>query len=102
MSESEVSKLRKRLAEDRKLIGQAEQALAEIDRSTGLEDHQADVLTALRIRLEGKERASLEELLSVAGDAGSKKSLTDVMGAGDEPSRDWPEIKEKKKDWPGR
>ena len=96
----DTAKLREQITSDRKLIQQAEQALAEIDRSTGLLDHQASVLAALRIRLEGKERASLEDLLSAAGDIGPKKSLSDVLS--DEPeSRDWPEVKDDEKDWPG-
>jgi hypothetical protein len=100
MSDQELSRLRDQIAADRKLIEQAAQALAEIDRSSGLQDHQADVLASLRIRLEGRERATLEDLLSAAGDIGAKQSLGDVLN--DEPdSREWPEVKEKKKDWPG-
>ncbi len=76
--------------------------LAEIDRGHGLTDEQADVLAALRIRVEGKERGSLEDLLQVTQDIGAKKDLGDVLGSGTGSKTDWPpEIKEEKKDWPG-
>lgn len=79
----------------------AADALAEIDRNEGLSDAHADVLTALRIRLEGKKRASLDELLTVTGDMSGKKDLGDVLSAGeDKPKSDWPVIEEKKRDWP--
>ena len=102
MSEDELEKLKAQAREDRKLIRRAEQALAEIDRGPGLSNEHADVLAALRIRLEGKERAKLEDLISAAGDIGGKKDLGDVLGGSDEPSKtDWPVIEEKKKEWPG-
>lgn len=98
----QLDDLRKQISEDRKLIEQAAQVLAEIDRGPGITDEHADVLAALRIRLEGKPRASLEELLSVTKDIKGKKDLGAVLGGADEPSSEgWPEIKEKKKDWPG-
>jgi hypothetical protein len=71
MSDDELGRLRRQLREDLKLIKRAEQALAEIDRGPGLSDENADVLAALRIRIEGKERATLDDLLSAAGDVGS-------------------------------
>lgn len=102
MSEDELKKFRDQAAEDRKLMAQAAQVLAEIDRATGLRDDQADVLAALRIRVEGKERGSLEDLLSAAGDIKGKKDLGDVLATGDEPStQDWPDVEEQKRDWPG-
>ncbi len=104
MSEqSEIDNLRKQAREDRKLLRRAEQALAEIDRGPGLSDEHADVLAALRIRLEGKERASLDDLLAAAGDIGAAKTdLGDVLAGGEEKSSaDWPAIEEKKRDWPG-
>ncbi|HET7482369.1 MAG TPA: hypothetical protein VFK89_05850 [Actinomycetota bacterium] len=102
MTEDELEKLRARARDDRKLIKRAEQVLAEIDRGPGLSDEHADVLAALRIRLEGKERAKLEDLLSAAGDIGGKKDLGEVLGGGDKPATtEWPVIEEKKKDWPG-
>ena len=100
--DDELAKLRSQAKEDRKLMQQAEQVLGEIDRGPGLTDEQADVLAALRIRLTGKERGKLEDLLSAAGDIGGKKDLGEVLGGGNEPATtEWPEIEEKKRDWPG-
>ena len=102
MTDDELDKLKSQVKEDRKLLQKAEQVLAEIDRGSGLTNEQADVLAALRIRLTGKERGKLEDLLSAAGDIGGKKELGEVLGGADEPKdTDWPEIEEKKRDWPG-
>jgi hypothetical protein len=102
MAEDELQRLKAQAKEDRKLLKQAEQVLGEIDRGPGLTDEHADVLAALRIRIEGKERKSLDELLSVAGDISGKKDLKDVLTTpDDEPKSDWPVIEDKKKDWPG-
>lgn len=104
MSDDELQRLKEQAKEDRKLIRQAEQALAEIDRGPGLIDEHATVLAALRIRLEGKERKSLDDLLSAAGEIGGKKKtkLDEVLeGPDKEPTSDWPVIEEKKRDWPG-
>ena len=102
MSDDELQRLKDQAKEDRKLIRQAEQALAEIDRGPGLIDVHATVLAALRIRLEGKDRKSLDDLLSAAGDIGGKKKLDEVLEVPDkEPTSDWPVIEEKKRDWPG-
>lgn len=100
---SELADLRKQIADDRKLIRRAERALAQIDRGPGLSDEHADVLAALRIRLEGKKRTSLDELMAAAGDIGRKdKDLGDVLaGAEQKTAGDWPVIEEKKKEWPG-
>jgi hypothetical protein len=99
----QVSELRKQVSEDRKLIEEAAQVLAQIDRgATGLSDEHADVLAALRIRLEGKPRASLEDLLSATGDIKGKKDLGEVLDGGAESSDSgWPDVTEKKKEWPG-
>jgi len=103
MTDDELEQLRQQARSDRKLIRRAEQALAEIDRGPGLSNEQADVLAALRIRLEGKPRKSLDDLLTAAGDiSGKKKSLEDLVEGGEEkPGGDWPVIEEKKRDWPG-
>jgi hypothetical protein len=101
MADDELERLRSQAKDARKLIKQAEQVLGEIDRGPGLSDEHADVLAALRIFIEGKERKSLDELLSVAGDISGKKDLKDVLTTPDEPKSDWPVIEEKKKDWPG-
>jgi hypothetical protein len=99
----ELERLRSQARQDRKLIQRAEQALGEIDRGPGLSDEQADVLAALRIRLEGKPRKSLDDLLTAAGDiSGKKRGLEDLVSHGEEKSEsDWPVIEEKKRDWPG-
>ncbi|MGH2818994.1 MAG: hypothetical protein ACRDJS_11165 [Actinomycetota bacterium] len=103
MSDDERARLREQARQDRKLIQRAEQALGEIDRGPGLSDEQADVLAALRIRLEGKPRKSLDDLLTAAGDiSGKKRGLEDLVSHGEEKSEgDWPVIEEKKRDWPG-
>jgi hypothetical protein len=98
----EMERLRSQAREDRKLLRRAERVLAEIDRGTGLSDEHADVLAALRIRLEGKERASLEDLLGVAGDISGKRDLSDVISEPDKKdSKEWPVVEEKPRDWPG-
>jgi hypothetical protein len=58
---------------DLDLLKKAERVLAEIDRTQGLDDHHADVLAALRIRIEGGPRRSLEELMDAAGEIEGKK-----------------------------
>jgi hypothetical protein len=97
---TEVDRLRAQARDDRKLLEKAVGTLAEIDREQGLSDRHADVLAALRIRLEGKRRASLEDLLTATGDISGKRDLGDVLNR--EPgSSDWPVVKEEKKEWPG-
>ena len=90
------------IRDSRRLFQKAADALAEIDRSHGLDDHHADVLATLRIRVEGKKRASLDDLLTTTGDISGKRDLGDALGATEKKkSSDWPEIEEQKKDWPG-
>ncbi|MBW3595018.1 MAG: hypothetical protein KY391_05515 [Actinobacteria bacterium] len=102
MTEAELERLRTQAKEDRKLLQKAEQVLAEIDRGPGLNDVQADVLAAIRIRLTGKERAKLEDLLTAAGDlGGGKKDLGDVLSGPEKTgTTEWPAVEEKKRDWP--
>lgn len=59
---------------DVELIRKAEAVLAEIDRTQGLIDRHADVLAALRIRIEGGPRKSLEELMDAAGEIRGRKA----------------------------
>jgi hypothetical protein len=99
--EDELKELQQQIKEDRKLIRKAADTLAEIGRNDGLSDEQADVLTALRIRLEGKKRASLDELLTVTKDIAGKKDLGDVLSGADKSTGAWPVVEEKKRDWPG-
>ena len=102
VTEDQTPALRKQIAEDRKLIEQAADALAQISRGLPFSNEHADVLTALRIRLEGKKRSSLEELLETTTDLGvkGKPAIEDVL-QGDDPKHEWPTVQEKKKDWPG-
>jgi hypothetical protein len=101
MSEEELKKLRERERKDRKLIDRAARVLAEIDRAEGLSDEHADVLAALRIRLEGKARASLEDLIATTGEISGKKDLGDVLSDPGGSKSDWPTVEDKKKEWPG-
>ena len=100
VSDDELKRLREQARGDRKLMQEAADTLAEIDRNHGLIDRHVEVLTALRIRIEGKERASLEDLLTTTSDISGKKDLGDVLGSGDAGKTDWPTIEDKKKDWP--
>jgi hypothetical protein len=97
----EVQQLRSQARAERKLLQKAADALAEIDRNQGLSDRHADVLAALRIRLEGKERASLEDLLTATGEISGARDLGQAIQGGDPTSPQWPVVEEKKKEWPG-
>jgi hypothetical protein len=61
--------------EDDDLLRRAERALSEINRTSGLIDEHAEVLAALRIRIYGAPKKTLEEVLKAAGDLKGKKSL---------------------------
>jgi hypothetical protein len=101
MSEDE---LRKRIADDEKLLRLAEQVLVEIKVAQGLSDPHASVLAALRIRLKGDPGKNLEDVLSAAGDLGGpdlgdlmsqepkKKggSLDDLLAQKPKPKPEWP------------
>ena len=100
--QQELERLRAQVQQDRKLIRRAADALAQIDRGQPFDDEHADVLAALRIRLEGKERAKLEDLIAATGEIGGKKDLGDVLaGAEKKETSDWPVVEEQKRDWPG-
>ncbi|MDQ3953949.1 MAG: hypothetical protein M3285_00160 [Actinomycetota bacterium] len=101
MTDEELKRLRAQERKDRKLIDRAARVLAEIDRSTGLSDEHADVLAALRIRVEGKERASLEDLIASTGEISGKRDLGEVLSSPGGSESDWPTVEDKKKDWPG-
>jgi hypothetical protein len=99
---SEIEKLKGEIRDDRKLLRKVERTLAEIDRASGLSDEHADVLAAVRILLEGKPRKSLEDLMTAAGEISGKRDLGDVLAGGEESeTKEWPEVKETKRDWPG-
>jgi hypothetical protein len=74
---AKAEEVRRQAAADFELIRKAEAVLAELDRNLGLEDRHADVLAALRIRIEGVPRKSLEELMSAAGDIRGKRGELD-------------------------
>ena len=65
-------------SEDEALIRRAEEALSEIDREQGLADHHAEVLAALRIRVFGAPKKTLDDAFRAAGELKGKKSLADV------------------------
>ena len=64
---------------DRELLTRAELALTQLNNRHGLEPDQSATLTAIRLRLEGKSRASLEDLLTAGRDLGGKDPLTEAM-----------------------
>lgn len=101
MMDDDLERLREQAKQDRKLIQRAADVLGEIDRGPGLSGPHADVLAALRIRLEGKPRKSLDDLISAAGDISSKKDLGDILAPEEPKNTEWPVIEEKKRDWPG-
>ncbi|MGH2717245.1 MAG: hypothetical protein ACRDJU_01530 [Actinomycetota bacterium] len=86
---------------DEALMRRAEEALAELDRNQGLNDEHSGVLAALRIRLDGGPRKTLEDVLRAAGDLKGKRSL-DGLQAPPKPSlEDAFKKPPAKKDWPG-
>ncbi len=65
---------------DRKLLERAELALTQLHTQYGLSAWQSSTLTAVRLRLEGKARASLDDLLDAGKDLGGKDPLADALG----------------------
>jgi hypothetical protein len=66
-------------AVDRELLIRAELALTQLNNRHGLEPSQSATLTAIRLRLEGVERATLEDLLKAGKDVGGKDPLADAL-----------------------
>ncbi|HET6748744.1 MAG TPA: hypothetical protein VFL71_05740 [Actinomycetes bacterium] len=66
-------------ATDRELLVRAELALTQVNNRHGLDPDQSATLTAIRLRLEGKERASLDDLLTAGKDLGGKDPLSDAL-----------------------
>ena len=64
---------------DRELLRRAELALTQLNNRHGLEPDQSATLTAIRLRLEGKSRASLDDLLVAGKDLGGKDPLAEAM-----------------------
>ncbi len=52
---------------DEDLLRKAEQVLSELDRTAGLIEEHAEVLAALRIRIYGAPKKTLDEVLKAAG-----------------------------------
>ena len=73
---------------DRELLTRAELALTQLNNRHGLEPDQSTTLTAIRLRLEGKSRASLDDLLTAGKDLGGKDPLTEAMTRRQGPSFD--------------
>jgi len=63
------------LEPDEQLLARAELALTQLNSAHGLSAQQSATLAAIRLRLEGKERATLEDLLSVGMDLGDADEL---------------------------
>lgn len=88
---------------DEALLRRAETTLAEIDRNQGLSDDQAEVLAAIRIRIYGAPRKSLDDVLRAAGDLKGRRSLDDPPPPPAKASfEDALKKASTKKDWPGR
>ena len=64
---------------DRELLTRAELALTQLNNRHGPEPDQSATLTAIRLRLEGKSRASLDDLLDAGKDLGGKDPLAETM-----------------------
>ena len=74
---------------DRELLARAELALTQLNTQHGLSPEQSATLTAIRLRLEGKERASLEDLLVAGRDLGGRDALAEALrGPREDPSFD--------------
>jgi hypothetical protein len=73
---------------DHELLIRAELALTQLNNRHGLEPAQSATLTAIRLRLEGKSRASLDDLLVAGKDLGGKDPLTEAMTRRQGPSFD--------------
>lgn len=86
---------------DDQLLRRAEQVLAELDRTEGLIDEHAEVLAALRIRIYGAPRKSLDEVLKAAGDIKGRRSLEHLEAPKAAGSlEDAFKVPEKKVEWP--
>jgi len=68
---------------DRQLLERAELALIQLHTQYGLTPEQSSTLTAIRLRLEGKARASLDDLLAAGRDLGGKDPLAEAVRRGD-------------------
>jgi len=86
---------------DEELLRDCEQALAEINRTAGLSDEHASLLAALRIRIYGGPKGTLDDVLKAAGDLTAKPALEDL--APPPPAASLDDVFKappKKSDWP--
>jgi len=65
---------------DHELLVRAELALTQLNNRHGLSTDQSATLTAIRLRLEGKQRASLDDLLTAGRDLGGPDALGEALG----------------------
>jgi hypothetical protein len=87
---------------DEGLLRRAEATLAEIDRNQGLSDEHAEVLAAIRLRIDGAPRKSLDDVLRAAGTIKGKRSLDDPPPPPAKASfEDALKKASSKKEWPG-
>lgn len=86
---------------DEDLLRKAEQVLGELDRTSGLIEEHAEVLAALRIRIHGAPRKTLDEVLKAAGNIKGRRALEDLEAPKVAGSlEDAFKIPEKKVEWP--
>ena len=89
------------MSDDEQLLRKAEQVLSELDRTTGLIEEHAEVLAALRIRIYGAPKKTLDEVLKAAGDIKGRRKLEDLEGPRSTGSlEDVFKMPEKKVEWP--
>lgn len=87
--------------DDERLLRLAEQTLAEIDRTSGLIDEHAEVLAALRLRLFGASRKSLDDAIKAAGELKGRRRLEELdMPKPRGSLEDAFKMPDKKKQWP--
>lgn len=87
--------------DDELLLRRAEQVLSELNRTAGLIDEHAEVLAALRIRIYGSRKKTLEDVLRAAGDIRGKRSLEDLEAPPPAGSlEDAFKLPDKKLEWP--
>jgi len=65
--------------EDSALLRRAELALTQLNNQYGLSPDQGATLTAIRLRLEGRERASLDDLLDAGKDLADSDPLREAL-----------------------
>jgi len=89
------------MSDDEKLLRRAEQVLSELDRTSGLIEEHAEVLAALRIRIYGAPKKTLDEVLKAAGDIKGRRSIEDLEAPKAAGSlEDAFKAPEKKVEWP--